>query len=74
MNKSDCDGVFTAVNSGISVIATVHSDSLDNLKNKGIVNELIINKCFDYYLILKIENNNRKIEVFDKNLKYLCFI
>ena len=74
MTKSDCDGVFVAVNSGISVIATVHSDSLDNLKNKGIVNDLIINNCFDYYLMLKIENNNRKIEVFDKNLKYLCFI
>lgn len=74
MTKSDFVGVYMAINSGVKVVATLHCDSIVSLKNKDNIQPLINEKSFDYYLLLKNENGNREIDVFDRNLDYLCCI
>jgi stage III sporulation protein AA len=74
MSFSDAIGVYTAINSGVSVIATVHCDSVERLKNKEFMAVFIENKVFDYYVLIKIVNCTRKIEVYNKNFDYLCCI
>ncbi len=74
MNVNDAKGVYTAINSGVNVIATVHCDCIDKLKNKEFVKPLLSEKCFNYYLLLKNQNGNRIIDVYDKNFEYLCCI
>ena len=74
MTEKDVKGVYLAINSGINVVATIHCDSIERLKNKEVIQILIKNKCLEYYTLLKFVNGNRKVEVYNKNLEYLCCI
>ncbi len=73
MSISDAKGVLRAFNGGISVIATVHSNSIELVKNIGYLAPLINNRCFNYYVIISFNDLMRKIEVYDKNFNKLCF-
>ncbi len=74
ITKNDFISVYTAINCGVNVVATLHCDSIDRLKNKENIQPLIVEKSFNYYVLLKNVNGNRQIDVFDKNLDYLCCI
>ena len=62
---SDWLFIKTAVYSGIKVIATVHSDSISDLKSK---NNFILG-LFDRYFILKKDNFGIIDKIFNKNLE-----
>ena len=74
ISECDANSVNFAINSGVNVIATTHADSIGKLKSKTFLSCLINDRCFDYYLLIKIENNTRKIDVYDKNLAFICGI
>ncbi len=66
--ESDVDGVKFAVKSGVSVIATVHARTIDELKTKEYFNSLIKEKYFERFVVLSKRNGVGTIEgVFDEN-------
>lgn len=74
ISYEDCKGVYSAILSGINVIATVHSNSIENLKQKSMLDPLIKDCLFEYYLLLKYDKGVRNVEIFNKKLEYLCCI
>ncbi len=70
INKEDCEAVEFAINSGVSVIATVHGNSFNNLKQKQFINTLLQKRYFDYYIFLSNEKGAGTISgVFNKDFK-----
>ncbi len=49
---NDLQSIIDAVNSGVKVLATIHSDSLTHLRNKRSFDKVFANKVFDRYIIL----------------------
>ena len=48
--KDDVEAIKVAINSGVSVIATAHSDSFSNFRRRPYFKELINERYIDYYL------------------------
>ncbi len=48
----DLQSIIDATNSGVKVLATIHSDNITNLKQKRGFGEIINNKIFDRYVVL----------------------
>jgi len=70
MGKDDCKSVIDAINSGVSVIATVHANSIEMIKEKNDFTDMIENRYFDRYILLSTRNGPGSVEsVYDKNLK-----
>lgn len=68
IDKSDIEGIKFAIKSGVSVLATVHANSLDELKSKQYFSELVKEKYFERFLVLSKRNGVGTIEgVFDEN-------
>jgi len=57
-SKEDLEAINHVINCGCKLIATVHGSSLEDVKNKPILGELLQNKVFERYIIL---NNIREI-------------
>ena len=74
ISKNDCEGVLRAYNSGVNVIATIHSSSIERLLNISYIKDLLNYKCFEYYVLISLNNGNRVIEVYDKNLNKICLL
>ncbi len=72
MCSDDAIGVLRAVYGGISVIATVHASSLEDLKGISYLKELLNNKVFDNYLLIENELGNRALTIFDKDFNEIC--
>ena len=51
-SEDDLWALRYAVNSGVRLIVTAHSGSIDELKKRPVVSKLIKDKCFDYAVIL----------------------
>ena len=51
-SEDDLRALRYAVNSGVRLIVTAHSGSIDELKKRPVVSKLIKDKCFDYAVIL----------------------
>ena len=68
ISDSDVDGVKFAIKSGVSVIATVHAKTLDELKTKQYFENLVSDKYFERFIVLSKRNGLGTIEsVFDEN-------
>ena len=68
-NNQDFDAVEYAVNCGTAVIATVHANGIDELKNKPEFKRLLENKYFKNYVVLSKANGAGTIEgVYKDNL------
>ena len=66
VSDEDIEGVKFAIKSGVSVIATVHSKNLDELKTKQYFEKLISEKYFERFVVLSKRNGVGTIEgVFD---------
>lgn len=74
MTNEDCNGVYQAILSGVDVVATIHGDNIQKLKEKTILKGLISDLLFEYYLFLKCNGNIRSVEVYNKNLDFICCI
>lgn len=55
-SREDMQAIEEALNAGIKIITTVHGSSMDEIKRKPILQDLIKNKVFDRMIIL----SNRK--------------
>ncbi|MBQ9782280.1 MAG: hypothetical protein IJW26_03750 [Clostridia bacterium] len=52
MSKEDCDGVEFALLSGVKVIASAHSDNVENLLKKQDISEILKKGFFDDIILL----------------------
>lgn len=68
VTEEDIEGVKFAIRSGVSVVATVHAKTLDELKLKQYFKSLILEKYFERFIVLSKRNGVGTIEgVFDDN-------
>ncbi len=68
--KEDVDAVKLAINSGVKVIATAHSDSFMNFRRRTYFKELINEQYIDFYIFLSMRNGAGTIDaVFNKELR-----
>ena len=69
MGKEDVDACKKAVLAGVRVIATLHGDGINILRNKKEFCDVLTNKIFDRYIVLSNRNGVGTYEgVFDENL------
>lgn len=70
MTKEDCEGIEFALLSGVKVIASVHSNNIENISKKPYLSAILAKKCFDDLIVL----NAFKPSVFkgDQCLNYSC--
>ena len=70
----DSQSIYKAINSGVRVIATIHAESIDMLKDKVETKDLLNNQCFDRYVVLSKNGFPGKLEgIYDKNLKCIYY-
>ena len=66
--KEDIDAVLYAVNSGVKILASIHSDSIENLNKKPFFKPLILDKVFQRYVLLSMKNGPGTIEgIYNEN-------
>lgn len=71
-HKEDVDAVLYAVNSGVSVFASAHSDTIENFMRKPTFDELVKNKVFKRYVLLSQRNGPGTLEgIYDENFSRL---
>ena len=59
----DIQALFSVIRSGCRVIATIHGESIQDLKTKVFLKEVIQENVFERYVVIK---ENRCMEVYDK--------
>ncbi len=70
LGESDYGAIMNAVRSGVRVVATIHADNLENLKEKTTMSKILSQKLFERYVVLSKDERVGKCEgVFDENLK-----
>ncbi len=68
---NDLDSIIEASNSGVKVLATIHSDSVMKLRNKKGFEKVVDNKVFDRYIVLSDkEGPGTLINIYDN--KFQC--
>ncbi|MBQ7797717.1 MAG: Flp pilus assembly complex ATPase component TadA [Clostridia bacterium] len=66
----DLQSIIDASNSGVKVLATIHSDNINNLKQKRGFDKIIDDKVFDRYIVLSdSEGPGTLTHIYDGNLK-----
>lgn len=65
--KEDIEALFSVVRSGCRILATMHGDSLESLCEKSFLKEVMNEKVFSRYIIIK--NRQHDTEIWDGNLK-----
>lgn len=70
MDESDCRACKMAVTSGVRVVATIHGESVFDVKRKSFTKEIFDANVFDYYIVLSAKNGVGTVDgVFDRGLK-----
>lgn len=70
--KEDVDAVMYAVNSGVSILASVHSESIESFMIKPFFQEVIKNKIFKRFVLLSMKNGPGTLEgIYDENFSRL---
>lgn len=59
----DIQALFSVIRSGCGLLATIHGESIQDLKTKGFLKEVIQEKVFERYVVI---NQKHYMEVFDK--------
>lgn len=66
-STDDIHAIEYAMHCGCKLLATVHGASMDEVKNKPILNQLILSKRFERYIVLDNQNRVGEIrEIFDE--------
>jgi len=63
----DIQALFSVIRSGCSILATMHGDSLSSLCNKNFLREVMDEKVFSRYIVIK--NRYHETEVWDGDMK-----
>ncbi len=50
--REDIEAISYVINSGCGILATVHGDSIDDIRNKPILRKLVEEKVFSRYIVL----------------------
>lgn len=66
-NTDDIDALFAVIRSGSSIFATIHGDSLESLKEKSFLKQVMDEKVFSRSIV--IQNNRHDIEIFNGELE-----
>jgi len=65
--REDIDAIEYIINSGCSILATVHGGSIDDIRNKPQLRRLIENRMFDRYIVLSRKQGIGTVEnIFDE--------
>lgn len=68
--KEDIYAIEDIMNAGIKIICTVHGKSIEELKKRDVLSELINKKVFQRYVILCYKSKPGSIKyIYDENLK-----
>lgn len=66
--KDDIDAVLYAVNCGVKILASVHSDSMESLSKKPLFEQIIKDKVFQRYVLLSMRNGPGTLEgIYNEN-------
>lgn len=66
-SREDIDAIAYVINCGCGIIATVHGDSIDDIRTKPVLRKLVEEKVFDRYIVLGKSNGVGTIEnIFDE--------
>ena len=66
--EEDGQAISYAVNSGVSIMATVHADSIENLGKKSFFEKILKDKVFKRFVVLSLRNGPGTIEgVYNEN-------
>lgn len=67
---NDLQSIIDATNSGVEVLATIHSNNITELKTKRGFDKVLENKVFDRYVVLSdSEGPGTLTHIYDSNLK-----
>lgn len=71
LSSVDCDSVENALTCGVKVIATIHAESIIDLKNKPQFREILNKKLFERYIVLGFNNGKAGsiLGVYNSNLE-----
>ncbi|MBR6737506.1 MAG: hypothetical protein IKL82_03990 [Clostridia bacterium] len=69
---SDTSAVLSAIYSGVDVVASVHANSVLELKNKPILSQIIDEKVFNYYVLITKNGLRRTYTCYDVDLNEIC--
>ena len=61
-SKDEIDALYTALNSGVSLITTVHGDSIEDIKNRKELNRLLDKELFKKVIILSAKKGPGTID------------
>ncbi len=68
----DYESILYASSCGVSILASVHAESIEDLKQKKDFEILLKNKVFSRFIILSQKDGPGKIEaIYDENLRYI---
>lgn len=66
-NREDIDAISYVINCGCGILATVHGDSIDDIRIKPVLRKLVEEKTFDRYVVLGRSRGIGTIEsIFDE--------
>lgn len=72
-SREDYKAVEQALNCGSRILGTVHAGNVKELEEKEIVSNWLKERIFGRYVVLKkLENGNRRFEVYDEKLEQIC--
>lgn len=71
-SNEDISSLRKAYTCGIKIVATIHANSIQDLKNKKELSELLEHKVFRRYVLLSVRNGVGTYEgIYDENFKLL---
>lgn len=66
-SREDIDAISYVINCGCGILATVHGDSIDDIRTKPVLRKLVEEKVFDRYIILGRSRGIGEVEsIFDE--------
>ena len=74
-NKRDADALVNAFNCGVKIFATIHGNSLEDLKRKDFMKDILSNFYFERYVILSAKEKPGTIDgVYNQKFNRIGYI
>jgi stage III sporulation protein AA len=69
-SSGDIKAIEYVINSGCKIISTVHGQSIEDIEQKPILNQLVLNNMFERYVVLSNKNRMGEIiGIYDRSRK-----
>ncbi len=72
VSDTDVLNVIKTIYGGVSVIATAHSNSLENLFTREFARYIKQIKPFEYYVLISVKQGKRVYSYFDRDFNQIC--